>query len=130
MKNTKDVQNISISLIDPYPGHPFKVIDDEKMVELTKSILANGLIFPVYIRPKANGRFEMVSGHRRLRATQLSGQKTIKAIVHNFDNDTATFVLVESNLNQRKTILLYHILFFLSLKNKKTKPRFGTLSTV
>lgn len=105
MKNTKNVQNISISLIDPYPGHPFKVIDDEKMVELTKSILANGLIFPVYIRPKANARFEMVSGHRRLGATQLSGQKTIKAIVHNFDNDTATFILVESNLNQRKTIL-------------------------
>ena len=75
MKETKDVQKISISLIDPYPGHPFKVIDDEKMVELTKSILANGLIFPVYIRPKENGRFEMVSGHRRLRATQLAGQK-------------------------------------------------------
>ena len=105
MKNTKDDQNISLSLIDNYPGHPFKVIDDEKMVELTKSILANGLIFPVYIRPKENGRFEMISGHRRLRAAQLARQKTIKAIVHNYDNDTATVVLVESNLNQRKTIL-------------------------
>ncbi len=77
--NLSEVKNIRISLIDEFPNHPFKVKDDVQMVELTESIKNSGLLLPVLVRPKEGGRYEMISGHRRMRASELAGNKTIKA---------------------------------------------------
>jgi len=74
-----EIRELDISLIDEYPNHPFKVVDDEKMIELTESIADNGLLLPVLVRPKEDGRYEMISGHRRLRASELAEKNTIKA---------------------------------------------------
>ena len=77
--NLSEVKNIKISLIDEFPNHPFKVKDDVQMVELTESIKNSGVLLPVLVRPKEGGRYEMISGHRRMRASELAGNKTIKA---------------------------------------------------
>ena len=104
-KNLSEVKDIKISLIDEFPNHPFKVKDDVQMVELTESIKNSGLLLPVLIRPKEGGRYEMISGHRRLRASELAGNKTIKAMVCDYDDDTAAIVMVESNIHQRENML-------------------------
>lgn len=100
-----DVRDIDISLIDSFPNHPFKVIEDDKMLQLTESIMNNGLLYPVLVREKADGRYEMIAGHRRTRATELAGQSKIHAMVCNYDDDTAAIVMVESNIHQRENIL-------------------------
>lgn len=104
MEQTK-VKEINTSLIDAYPNHPFKMVDDEKMVELTNSIEKNGVLSPILVRPKKGGRYEMLSGHRRLRASELAEKKTIKAMVYDYDDLTAAIVMVESNINQRENML-------------------------
>ena len=100
-----EIQELDISLIDAFPNHPFKVVDDEKMIELTESIENNGVLLPVLVRPKEGGRYEMISGHRRLRASELAEKKTIKAMVCDYDDLTAAIVMVESNINQRENML-------------------------
>ena len=100
-----EIQELDISLIDAFPNHPFKVVDDEKMIELTESIADNGLLLPVLVRPKEDGRYEMISGHRRLRASELAEKNTIKAMVCDYDDDTAAIVMVESNIHQRENML-------------------------
>lgn len=100
-----EIQELDISLIDAFPNHPFKVVDDEKMIELTESIENNGVLLPILVRPKKGGRYEMISGHRRLRASVLAEKKTIKAMVCNYDDLTAAIVMVESNINQRENML-------------------------
>ncbi|MBQ6380242.1 MAG: ParB/RepB/Spo0J family partition protein [Clostridia bacterium] len=102
---TGEIQELDISLIDEYPNHPFKVVDDEKMIELTDSIEKNGVLLPILVRPKEGGRYEMISGHRRLRASELAEKKTIKAMVCDYDDLTAAIVMVESNINQRDNML-------------------------
>ncbi|MBQ6380397.1 MAG: ParB/RepB/Spo0J family partition protein [Clostridia bacterium] len=104
MDKTK-LTEIAINQIDDFPNHPFKVTDDIQMVELTESIKKSGLLLPVLIRPKKGGRYEMISGHRRMRASELAGNKTIKAIVCDYDDDTAAIVMVESNIHQRENML-------------------------
>ena len=104
-KEIISIQNLSTSLIDSYPNHPFKVVDDEEMIKLSESIINNGLLLPVLVRAKDDGRYEMISGHRRLRASELAGNKTIKAMVCDFDDDTAAIVMVESNIHQRENML-------------------------
>lgn len=103
--NLSEVKNIRISLIDEFPNHPFKVKDDVQMVELTESIKNSGLLLPVLVRPKEGGRYEMISGHRRMRASELAGNKTIKAMVCDYDDDQAAIVMVESNIHQRENML-------------------------
>lgn len=103
--NSSEVKEIDVSLIDAYPNHPFKVIDDAKMIELTESISTNGLLVPIIVRPKDDGRYEMISGHRRLRATELAEKNKIKAVVCDYDDDTAAIVMVESNIHQRENML-------------------------
>lgn len=107
MKNNtlSEVKEIDISLIDAFPNHPFKVVDDAKMVELTESISNNGLLVPIIVRPKEDGRYEMISGHRRLRATELAEQNKIKAVICDYDDNTAAIVMVESNIHQRENML-------------------------
>lgn len=96
--------NLSIDLIDDFPNHPFKVKDDDSMMELVESIKDKGLINPVLVRPIENGRYEMISGHRRKRACELAGIKTIDSKVMDCSRDEATLLMVDSNL-QREEIL-------------------------
>ena len=98
------VQEIDISKISNFPDHPFKVNDDEKMQEMVKSIKEYGVILPVIVRPKEDGTYEMISGHRRKRACELAGVKQIRCIVKNLSDDEATILMVDSNI-QREEIL-------------------------
>ena len=98
------IYDIPIDLIDDFPNHPFKVRQDEDMELLVASIKERGLITPVTLRPKRNGRYEMVSGHRRKEACKQIGLTTIKADVRDITCDEATILMVESNL-QRTVIL-------------------------
>ena len=98
------VQNISISSITGFPNHPFKVKDDEKMFETVESVKEHGVLVPAIVRPKENGLYEMVSGHRRKRACELAQLEEIPCIVRNLTDDEATIIMVDSNL-QREQIL-------------------------
>ena len=98
------IYDIPIELIDDFPDHPFKIRHDEDMDLLVASIQQQGLITPVTIRPKDNGRYEMISGHRRKEACKLAGFTMIKADVRDMTPDEATILMVESNL-QRTVIL-------------------------
>lgn len=98
------IYDIPIDLIDDFPNHPFKVRQDEDMELLIASIKERGLITPVTLRPKRNGRYEMVSGHRRKEACKQIGLTSIKADVRDMSCDEATILMVESNL-QRTVIL-------------------------
>ena len=99
------VQNISIDLIDEFPNHPFRVIDNEEMENLVDSIKeSNGVLVPTIVRQKENGRYEMISGHRRMRASQLLGLDTIPSIVKNLTDDEATIIMVDSNIQREKLL--------------------------
>lgn len=100
----RKVRDIPIELIDDFPDHPFKVIENEDMMELVESIRNRGVLTPTVVREKEDGRYEMVSGHRRKYACQLIGLETIPAEVKELDRDEATIYMVESNL-QRSVIL-------------------------
>ena len=98
------IYDIPLSEIDDFPDHPFHVRNDEDMDQLVDSIKERGIITPVMLRQKDDGRFEMVSGHRRKRACELAGMETIKAEIRNLTRDDAILLMVDSNL-QRTTIL-------------------------
>ena len=99
------VQNISIDLIDEFPSHPFKAIENEEMINLIDSIKeSNGVLVPTIVRQKENGRYEMISGHRRMRASQLLGLDTIPSIVKNLTDDEATIIMVDSNIQREKLL--------------------------
>ena len=104
IQTVEQVQAIPLSQIHPFEGHPFKVVDDDELMQQTiDSITQFGVLNPVIIRPDENG-YEMVSGHRRLRASELAGKDTIPAICRNMSDDEAIILMVDSNL-QRETIL-------------------------
>ena len=98
------IYGVPISEIDDFPDHPFKVKIDEDMDQLVQSIKERGIITPVTLRPKEDGRYEIVSGHRRKKACELAGLDTVKAEVREMTRDEAIILMVESNL-QRSTIL-------------------------
>ena len=98
------VMEIPLSDLHTFKGHPFKVLDDEKMVETVESIKQYGVLVPAIARPDPDGGYEIVSGHRRHRASQLAGMETMPVIVRDLDDDEATIIMVDSNL-QRETIL-------------------------
>lgn len=98
------IYDIPLELIDDFPDHPFKVRMDEDMDQLVESIRERGLITPVTLRPKEDGRYEIVSGHRRKKACELAGMTMIKADVREMTRDEAIILMVESNL-QRSVIL-------------------------
>lgn len=98
------VQNLPLDKLEPFPNHPFKVIDDDKMLETVESIKERGVLVPILVRPKNDGNFEIVSGHRRHHASQLAGKTEIPAIVREMDDDTAILLMVDSNL-QREELL-------------------------
>lgn len=98
------VQNLPLDKLEPFPNHPFKVIDNDKMLETVESIKERGVLVPILVRPKNDGNFEIVSGHRRHHASQLAGLTEIPAIVREMDDDTAILLMVDSNL-QREELL-------------------------
>ena len=98
------VMEIPLSDLHTFKGHPFKVLDDEKMVETVESIKQYGVLVPAIARPDPDGGYEIVSGHRRHRASQLAGMETMPVIVRDLDDDEAIIIMVDSNL-QRETIL-------------------------
>lgn len=103
-KKLEKVQNIPLSELHPFKNHPFKVIDDESMLRTVESVAQYGVLAPAIARPRAEGGFELVSGHRRHHASELAGLETMPVIVRNLDDDAAVILMVDSNL-QRETIL-------------------------
>ena len=98
------IRDIPISEIDEFPDHPFKVLMDEDMEQLVESIKRNGVMTPATVRLKEDGRYELISGHRRKKACELAGLETLKCEVKDLTRDEAIIVMVESNL-QRSVIL-------------------------
>lgn len=98
------VMDIPLSDLHTFKGHPFKVKDDEKMMETVESVRQRGVLVPAIARPDPEGGYELISGHRRHRASQLAGMETMPVIVRDLDDDEATIIMVDSNL-QRETIL-------------------------
>ena len=98
------IRDIPLSEIDEFPDHPFKVLMDEDMEQLVESIKRNGVMTPATVRLKENGRYELISGHRRKKACELAGLETIKCEVKDLTRDEAIIIMVESNL-QRSVIL-------------------------
>lgn len=102
--NLEKVIDIKISDIEDFPDHPFKVIENDDMYNMRDSILENGVLIPALVRPKDDGKYEMVSGHRRKFASELAGKETIPCIVRNLTDDEAVIIMVDSNL-QREEVL-------------------------
>ena len=102
--NEESAMEIEIDKIKPFSGHPFKVIDDEKMQDLIESISESGVLIPVLIRPDQNDGYEMISGHRRMHAAQKAGLITIPAIVREMTDDEAVIAMVDANI-QREELL-------------------------
>ena len=116
--------DIPISEIDDFPDHPFKVKIDEDMDQLVQSIRERGIITPVTLRPKEDGRYEIVSGHRRKKACELAGLDTVKAEVREMSRDEAIILMVESNL-QRSTILPSEKAFSYKMRLEAMKRQAG-----
>ena len=101
---TEYITNIPVEKLKPFPDHPFQVRDDDSMKETVESIKTYGVLQPAIVRPSEDGNYEILSGHRRKRACELAGKKTIPAIVRELDDDAAIIFMVDSNL-QRENIL-------------------------
>ena len=98
------IRDIPLDLIDDFPDHPFHVRDDEDMLQLVESIKTNGVLTPAVLRQKEDGRYEIVSGHRRKRACEIAGLTTLRSEIKDLTRDEAVVYMVESNF-QRTTIL-------------------------
>lgn len=118
------IYDIPISEIDDFPDHPFKVKLDEDMDQLVQSIKERGIITPVTLRPKEDGRYEIVSGHRRKKACELAGFDTVKAEVREMTRDEAIILMVESNL-QRSVILPSEKAFSYKMRLEAMKRQAG-----
>lgn len=94
------VMDIPLAEISDFPGHPFKVRADEAMIEMADSVKQYGVLVPGLVRPKPDGGYEMVSGHRRKKASELAGMETIPCLVRELDDDQATIIMVDSNLQR------------------------------
>ena len=98
------VTEIPLSDLHPFEGHPFKVLDDEKMQDTAQSIREYGVLVPAIVRPREDGGYEIVAGHRRKRGCEIAGLDTMPAIVRDLDDDAATIIMVDSNI-QRESLL-------------------------
>ena len=103
MKETR-AEHLAVDKLRPFDGHPFKVVDNEEMDQLVWSILTQGLLTPLVVRPLDNGEYEVVSGHRRLHACKKAGIETVPALITDMDRDTAAIALVDSNLHREKIL--------------------------
>jgi len=98
------VIDIPLTEIDDFPHHPFKVRVDENMLEMMDSVREHGVLIPAVVRPKADGKYEMVSGHRRKRASEMVGKEKISCIVRDLTDDEAIIIMVDSNLQREKIL--------------------------
>ena len=114
------VIDIPLTQLHPFKNHPFKVTDDESMLETAESITKHGVLVPVIARPREEGGYELISGHRRKRASELAGKETLPCIVRNLDDDAATIIMVDSNI-QRENILPSERAFAFKLKMEAIK---------
>ena len=103
MKETR-AEHLAVEKLRPFEGHPFKVVDKEEMDQLTWSILTQGLLTPLVVRPLDNGEYEVISGHRRLHACKKAGIETVPALITDMNRDAATIALVDSNLHREKIL--------------------------
>jgi ParB family chromosome partitioning protein len=118
------VLEIPLSEISDFPNHPFKVKADEAMLEMTDSVKQYGVLVPGLVRTKADGGYEMVAGHRRKKASELAGRETMPCIVRNLNDDEATIIMVDSNL-QRENILPSEKAFAYKMKLEAMKRQAG-----
>ena len=103
MKETR-AEHLAVDKLRPFDGHPFKVVDNEEMDQLVWSILTQGLLTPLVVRPLDNGEYEVISGHRRLHACKKAGIETVPALITDMNRDAATIALVDSNLHREKIL--------------------------
>ena len=103
-KNTVQAAQLPVNKLRPFEGHPFQVKDDAEMEQLTWSILTQGLLTPITVRPLLNDEYEVISGHRRLHACQKAGIETVPALIYALDRDAAAIALVDSNLHREKIL--------------------------
>lgn len=115
LRSKEHVENLKISDIADFPNHPFKVIVDDEMREMSKSIEEYGVLVPVLVRPKQDGKYEMISGHRRKKASELANKDSIPCIIRELTDDEATIIMVDSNM-QREHILPSEKAFAYKLK--------------
>lgn len=118
------VQNISISELVPFKDHPFKVVDDEAMLRTTESIAQYGVLTPLIARPLEGGGYEIISGHRRAHAAELAGLTEVPVLVRQMDDDAATVLMVDSNL-QRENILPSERAYAYKMKMEAMKRQAG-----
>ncbi|MCD8367812.1 MAG: ParB/RepB/Spo0J family partition protein [Clostridiales bacterium] len=104
VKKSEEIQEIPLSELHPFKNHPFKVVDDEAMQRTVESVAQFGVLAPAIARPRPEGGYELIAGHRRLHASELAGLETMPVIVREMDDDAAVIALVDSNL-QRETLL-------------------------
>lgn len=109
------ILQIPVQNLFPFESHPFKVLDDEKMVETKESIEKYGVLMPIIARPKVDGGYEIISGHRRKRACELLGIETIPTIVRDLDDEESTIIMVDSNI-QRENLLFSEKAFAFKMK--------------
>ena len=103
-RQQEQIQRLALSELHPFKDHPFRVLDDDRMMETVERVKEYGVLVPIIARPMADGGYEIVSGHRRKRACELAGMNEIPAIVRDLDDDEAVIIMVDSNL-QRENIL-------------------------
>ena len=103
-KNTVQAAQLPVNKLRPFEGHPFHVKDDAEMEQLVWSILTQGLLTPIIVRPLDNNEYEVISGHRRLHACQKAGIETVPALIYALDRDAATIAMVDSNLHREKIL--------------------------
>lgn len=118
------IRDIPLELIDDFPDHPFKVRDDEDMMQLVESVKVRGVITPATVRQKEDGRYELVSGHRRKRACELAGFETLRSEIVDLNRDEATILMVESNF-QRSEILPSEKAFAYKMRLEAMKRQAG-----
>jgi len=98
------ITNISLSELHPFPNHPFKVRDDDSMRETVESIREHGVLVPAIARPREDGGYELIAGHRRRHACELAGLESMPVLVRKLDDDAATIIMVDSNLQREKIL--------------------------
>ena len=104
MKNIVQAMQLPVEKLRPFEGHPFQVKDDAEMDQLVFSILTQGLLTPISVRPIENDEYEVISGHRRLHACKKAGIETVPALIYTLDRDAATIAMVDSNLHREKIL--------------------------
>ena len=119
-KKLEKVQMIPLDKITDFPNHPYRVVEDDEMSNMVDSIVKRGVIHPVIVRPKSDGSYEMISGHRRKMASQLAGMTEIKAIVREMSDEEAIITMVDSN-KQRERVLPSEKAFAYKMKSEALK---------